>query len=139
MPGGQFDANRIGCALTGVVKTQPFADFAGFHPDRGVVARFIAGGAAEDVDADGSLFEHVGPAGQSVLHHVADKILAALARMEFVAGKDTVQLLANRVFRYSSFCWDAPGADPWVILKPPVKTGFDCNTQRDSKQARSIR
>ena len=95
----KLDANRIGCAVSGVIKSQASADFAGFHPDRGIVTRFVAGGAPKNVDADRPLLEHVGSAGKGVFDHVADKILAALARAELVAGQDARQLLAHLLFR----------------------------------------
>ena len=88
-------------AVVGVVDAKPFADFAGFHANGSVVAGIVAGGAAEDFDADGAFLENVGVALQGVLDDVAQEVLAALAGTEFVAGEDTVQLLANLLFRWT--------------------------------------
>ena len=45
--------------LIGIIEAQPFANFPGLDADGGIVAGIVAGGPAENFDADGALFEHV--------------------------------------------------------------------------------
>src|ERR1700735_5247769 len=68
-PGRQLDSDWISRALLGIVQPEPLPDLAGFDPDGGVVARFIAGGTAEDFDADGPLLQHVFAAAERVFHY----------------------------------------------------------------------
>ena len=50
------------------------------------------GGPGEDLDADGAFFQQIGSAQGSVLHHEAQKFLAAFAGSEDRAGQNGLQV-----------------------------------------------
>jgi len=49
---------------------------------------FVVGGSAKRFHANGPFFQAVGVTGERLLHHEAEKVLAALARAKFRARQN---------------------------------------------------
>ena len=58
-PGRQFDTDRIGRSLAGIILAEAPSYFARFHPDGRIVTRIIADGPAKNIDADSAFFESI--------------------------------------------------------------------------------
>jgi hypothetical protein len=86
--------------LAEVVGAEPLSHLARFHPNPGIFAGVIGCRFAEDFDPNGAFLKIVRVTVQGILNCVAQEILAEFARLEIVAGKHTIQFLANERFRY---------------------------------------
>jgi hypothetical protein len=85
----------LGAALGGVVPVEALANFAGFHANRGVIGRIVGCRTSVNVDADGSLLEGVAMAGERVLDHVLEEVLAAVAGTKFLTVQNSLEFLAD--------------------------------------------
>lgn len=89
---GDFDEQRIGLTLTGVVLEQPGAKTAGFDPYSIVYSGIIRGITIEDVDRNAVLLERFGGMGNAVVKDVAKEELATMSAVEGTRANNAFQL-----------------------------------------------
>ncbi|MBL0155845.1 MAG: hypothetical protein IPP47_01860 [Bryobacterales bacterium] len=78
-----------------VVGGEPFADAVGGDAHNGVLPGVVGSVTAEDLDANGPLFQTVEPAAERVLYQVGEECPSALAAGEFGAVQDAAQLFQH--------------------------------------------
>lgn len=117
----KLNLQLVGFTLAGVIQVQALANLAGLNAYGGVVARIVGSWAPEGFDSDSTFFKNTGMAFQCGLDYIFQKILAAFARAEFVAFKDSRQLGTYCFGRYDTFVSGVFFVTVGLFRMPPVR------------------